>query len=399
MPVRGQAFSLIEEKFLLKALEDNVRVDQRKMCESRNIKVSYGIDYGCCTADLGRTKVMAQVACVLDRPKESRPNEGRLNVNVELSTIAFPTFDPAKPGNLGISIQRMLEKSFLLSRAVDLEELCIRAGEKVWNIQVYIHVLAYDGNIMDCTFIAAICALKHFRRSDVSVIGQEVIVHSLEEKNPIPLTLHHLPLCVSFAFFNGCADMVVDPTYHEEKVMDGVMMIAMNKHKELCCLLMNGQMKVTREQILQCTSIAAVKVKELVSFVTKSLENDVAEKKGGKTFSYFEFQNKERNVKTKLHKNEIQSVGINIGNLSVNDLKSQDEDNNNKKLMPSSSASHWMSNVMEKSVSVGESILSSGIDGCSAGHVTADKTQEESDPCNSDSEDEVEILNSNAIEE
>ncbi len=34
---------------------------------------------------------------------------------------------------------------------------------KVWEISVNLHVLDYDGNILDCANLAALCALAHFR--------------------------------------------------------------------------------------------------------------------------------------------------------------------------------------------------------------------------------------------
>lgn len=47
---------------------------------------------------------------------------------------------------------------------------------KVWHIKVTIHCLADAGNMMDCACLAGIVALKHFRRPDVEVIGDEVII-------------------------------------------------------------------------------------------------------------------------------------------------------------------------------------------------------------------------------
>jgi exosome complex RNA-binding protein Rrp42 (RNase PH superfamily) len=34
---------------------------------------------------------------------------------------------------------------------------------KVWEISVNLNVLDYDGNILDCANLAALCALAHFR--------------------------------------------------------------------------------------------------------------------------------------------------------------------------------------------------------------------------------------------
>lgn len=96
----------------------------------------------------------------------------------------------------------MLEKALRRARAVDTEGLCIVAGEKVWSVRIDIKIINDEGNALDCSCIAAVCALLHFKRPDVSVEGDKVIVHSMAESNPIPLSVHHIPVCVSFAFFN-----------------------------------------------------------------------------------------------------------------------------------------------------------------------------------------------------
>ena len=38
------------------------------------------------------------------------------------------------------------------------------------------HFLDDEGNMLDCASIAAITALRHFRRPDVTVIGEEVTI-------------------------------------------------------------------------------------------------------------------------------------------------------------------------------------------------------------------------------
>ena len=52
--------------------------------------------------------------------------------------------------------------------------MCIRGGEKVWQIRVDLNVLNHDGNILDCANIALICAVAHFRLPEVSVTGDEI---------------------------------------------------------------------------------------------------------------------------------------------------------------------------------------------------------------------------------
>lgn len=55
----------------------------------------------------------------------------------------------------------------------------------------------------DCASVAALAALLHFKRPDVTTNDHEIIVHSFDEKDAIPIVLHHYPVCVSYAFFNS----------------------------------------------------------------------------------------------------------------------------------------------------------------------------------------------------
>ncbi len=49
---------------------------------------------------------------------------------------------------------------------------------QVWNIKLTLHFLSDEGNMLDCACIAGIAALRHFRKPDVEVIGEETIVVS-----------------------------------------------------------------------------------------------------------------------------------------------------------------------------------------------------------------------------
>lgn len=50
---------------------------------------------------------------------------------------------------------------------------------QVWSIRVDLHFLNDEGNMLDCASIAAITALRHFRRPDVTVIGEDVTIVSV----------------------------------------------------------------------------------------------------------------------------------------------------------------------------------------------------------------------------
>lgn len=286
--MRETPLSNCEKEFIRKALSERKRLDGRQAYDYRTLKIAFGNDRGCCRVDLGQTRVLAQVSCEVTSPKQQRPSEGVLFVNVELSPMASPAFEIGRMSDQGVEINRILERCLKESRCVDTESLCIISGEKVWQIRVDVHVMNNDGNIIDCSSIAAITALAHFRRPDVTVNGTEVIIHTVEEKDPIPLSVHHMPICVSFSFYEQGKFLLVDPSDKEEKVMDGKMVIGMNKHREICTLQVTGQMLLLKDQVLRCSNIAVVKVTEITELIHKALENDKQARSSGVTFGFRE---------------------------------------------------------------------------------------------------------------
>ncbi|KAM8764127.1 exosome complex component RRP45 [Rhynchonycteris naso] len=277
-----------ERRFLLRAIEEKKRLDGRQTYDYRNIKISFGTDYGCCIVELGKTRVLGQVSCELVSPKLNRATEGILFFNLELSQMAAPAFEPGRQSDLLVKLNRLLERCLRNSKCIDTESLCVVAGEKVWQIRVDLHLLNHDGNIIDAASIAAIVALCHFRRPDVSVQGEEVTLYTPEERDPVPLSVHHVPVCVSFAFFQQGTFLLVDPSEREERVMDGLLVIAVNKHREVCTIQSSGGIMLMNEQVLRCSKIAGVKAAEITELIQKALENDRKVRKEGGKFGFAE---------------------------------------------------------------------------------------------------------------
>ncbi|XP_069050125.1 exosome complex component RRP45 isoform X2 [Lepisosteus oculatus] len=286
--MRETPLSNCERQFLLTAIKEKKRLDGRQTYDYRNIKITFGTQYGCCIVDLGKTRVLAQVSCELVAPKENRPTEGILFFNLELSQMASPAFEPSRQSELLVKLNRQLERCLRNSKCIDTESLCVVSGAKVWQVRVDVHVLNHDGNIMDASSIAAITALCHFRRPDVCVQGEEVTVFTPEERDPVPLSIYHMPICVSFSFFEQGTYLLVDPCEREERVMDGLLVIAMNKHREMCSVQSSGGIMLLKEQVLRCSKIASVKVAEVTELINKALENDKKARKEGGKFGFAE---------------------------------------------------------------------------------------------------------------
>ncbi|KAF2883680.1 hypothetical protein ILUMI_22495 [Ignelater luminosus] len=284
--IRESIISNCEKKFLIKGLEEHRRLDGRAFDEFRELHIEFSKDWGCCYVTLGKTAVLAQVSCEIQQPKSSRPSEGILIINVELSPMSAPHFEPGRQSELSVQLNRILEKCIKDSKAVDLESLCIKVNEKVWALKVNVNVLNHEGNIADCASIAALSALAHFRRPDISSDGEEIVVHTYAQRDPIPTAVHHYPVCVTYAMFNEGAVILADPTLLEEGVADAHLMIGLNAYKELCGLHLGGNALMTPQSILQCTSKAAARASVVIQQIKEALEKDQERRNQNKEFIF-----------------------------------------------------------------------------------------------------------------
>jgi len=267
-----------EKNFLLHALSTNgKRMDGRGPMEMRYIKLSFGRAdcEGTAEVQLGQTRVLAVVTAEVVPPFPDRPTEGFLYFNVELSPMACPSVEGGRAATVTAELTRVIERCVRDSQAIDTESLCIIAGEKVWSIRCDIHILNHGGNLIDSTVLATMAALQHFRRPEVTIHPDTNTVqcHSADEKEPHPLSLHHVPLTLTFALLDQGKHTIVDPTDREEAIMGGRISFGLNAHKELCSLHKMGGTPVQPEVLLNCSHLACTKVSEL----QKLLKNAVRE--------------------------------------------------------------------------------------------------------------------------
>jgi len=265
-----------EKTFVLNTLKDQkLRTDGRALYDIRSLKVNLlpGTP-GKAEVQLGTTRVIAIVSAEIVEPFPDRPTEGFFLFNTEFSPMADPNFELGRQSEYAIELGRVVERGLRESRAIDTEALCIVAGEKVWSIRVDIHIVDNGGNLIDCASIAVITAMLHFKRPAITTVGSTVTVHSLEDREPVPLSIHHIPVSVTFAFFGEDDDLlvVVDPNFKEEQVMKGRMTITMNNHKEICAVQKAGGTPISVDQVIQCTRVAAVKTEEIIQVITSSLK-------------------------------------------------------------------------------------------------------------------------------
>ncbi|EPZ35929.1 Ribosomal protein S5 2-type fold domain-containing protein, partial [Rozella allomycis CSF55] len=180
-----------------------------------------------------------------------------------------------RPTDEQILVGRLLDRIFRKSKAVDTEGLCIVAGEHVWTVRVDIHFLDHDGNLLDAACLAASIALSHFRRPFVSLDeNEQVVLHSIYEKNPVPLAIHFIPISTTFSIFdNGI--VLVDCTSIEEKIQLGQLTITMNRQRELVAVSKAGGAMISVNTYLQCQQLAVAEIDELIDRIELFIKSDL----------------------------------------------------------------------------------------------------------------------------
>ncbi|KAF7323182.1 Exosome complex component rrp45 [Mycena chlorophos] len=274
--MRPPSPSIPEKEFLFSSLKQSLRLDGRLPLEQRTPQLTFGSDLGYVECGLGKTRVLAQVEARMVKPTPERPFEGIVTIHSEISPMASPEYETlGRASEEEVIITRMLDKVLRRSDVLDKESLCIIAGQRVWHLRLTIHCLADAGNMLDCACLAGIVALKHFRRPDVEVTGEEVTVHPASERAPIPLAMNHTPFCFTFAFFPDLETApVLDPNQLEQRLSAGLMSVALNAQKELCVVQKFGGVPLAMDEILRLIDVAVERAKELNKLVEGRLQED-----------------------------------------------------------------------------------------------------------------------------
>ncbi|TXG73263.1 hypothetical protein EZV62_001842 [Acer yangbiense] len=242
-----------ERKFIETALLSGIRIDGRNPYEYRKLSIKFGrqvlahshtcIEDGSSEVQLGQTHVMGFVTCQLLQPYRDRPNEGTLSIFTEFSPMADPSFEPGRPGESAVELGRIIDRGLR--------------------------------NLVDAANIAALAALLTFRRPECSLggeDGQEVILHPPEEREPLPLIVHHIPIAVTFGFFSSESIMVIDPTHHEEAVMAGRMTATLNANGDVCAIQKPGGEGVLQSVIMQCLRLASRTAGDITKKINDAVE-------------------------------------------------------------------------------------------------------------------------------
>lgn len=246
-------------------IKNGERTDGRAFDEYREIIVEPGVigkAEGSARVKIGNTQIMIGAKPQLGSPFSDTPTFGVLMTNTELLPMAAPNFEAGPPDENSVELSRVTDRCIREGEVVDLEKLCVVEGEKVWMVFLDLHVLDYDGNLIDAAVLGSVAALMNTKLPTTKIEGDEIV---LDYDNMIPLPINEKALMCTFAKIGG--ELLIDPSLEEEDIMGARLSIGMTEDGSICAMQKGGTEPMTKEEILKAVSIAKIKTTELRTYL------------------------------------------------------------------------------------------------------------------------------------
>lgn len=250
----------VKKDFVKDILKKGRRPDERAFEEYRPVtveKMAIPAAEGSARVRLGQSQVLVGVKMGVGTPFADRPDEGVLATNAELLPMASPSFEPGPPSPESIELARVVDRGIRSANTIDLKSLVIETG-KVWMTFVDIYVLDHDGNLIDAAALAAAAALRCAR---MPKFEDGKIVYG-EYSGPLKLGAD----CVACTFAKIDSNLLLDPSFDEEKAMDARLTISTTA-KHVAAMQKGGSGGFKREEISQMIDTAFRKGAELRSLI------------------------------------------------------------------------------------------------------------------------------------
>ncbi len=250
---------MMEGSYAFELMQQGKRVDKRSFGQFREIEIKtnvIGKAEGSAYVKLGDTQVIAGVKMGIGTPFADTPNEGVLIVNTEFTPMASPKFESGPPGEDAVELARVVDRGIRESKTIDMENLVIKPGEKVWTIFIDMHIIDHRGNLIDAAALAAINALLSAR---IPKADENVRVVPGEYQGKLPVM--HKPVTVTVCKVGN--NLFVDPTIEEECIIESKISVSVREDDKICAIQKQGSNGIEFNLIGPILDMAVEKAKEL----------------------------------------------------------------------------------------------------------------------------------------
>lgn len=250
-------------------LVDGKRFDGRKFDEFREIKIETGVSKkaeGSARVKVGNTDVIVGIKMDVATPYPDSPDAGNISVIAELIPMASERFEAGPPTIESIEVARVVDRGIRESKFIDLKKLCIKEGEKVWNVFIDVYVLNHDGNLIDAATIAAISALKDAKIPKYDEEKEKVMFGEWTDKK-LPLA-KDVPLACTVHKIGD--KLIVDPTVEEEDASEARVTITMSD-KTISAIQKGNSQELKIEEFYDIIDLAEKSWKKVFSQIEKQI--------------------------------------------------------------------------------------------------------------------------------
>ncbi len=251
-----ESINEIKRDVLSAVLAAGKRADSRGMYDYRKIVVQPAIlqnAEGSAMASIGKSQVMVGIKFDIAAPFADRQNEGVLSTSADLLPLASHLFETGPPSEEAIELARVVDRGIRSSNTIDLQSFFLEEG-KVLALYVDIYTLDHDGNLIDCSSLAAMSALLSARMPKIE--EGKIIRGEFAGKLPIKEKV------VTCTFGKIGERMFLDPSLDEEKGMDCRMTLATTS-EQLCAAQKGGWGTYSERDIMELLDISMEKGKGL----------------------------------------------------------------------------------------------------------------------------------------
>ncbi|PUA32450.1 MAG: hypothetical protein B7O98_07300 [Zestosphaera tikiterensis] len=261
----------LKAETLSSIIKKGVRPDGRGLEDFRQIEIITNYlpkAEGSALVKLGETQVLVGVKLDVGTPYSDAPDEGVIVVSAEFVPTASPAFEPGPPDENAIELARVVDRVIRECRAIDLSQLVLIPGKKVWTVWIDIYVLDHDGNLIDASAIATLAALLTTKMPKAEVTGDQVVVDKSAYVGTLPIS--RKALTVTLGKINDA--LLVDPTLEEESVISSKLIVGVTEDGLIAGLQKSGMGFMDVNEVGKALDIALRKGLELISKVQEAIK-------------------------------------------------------------------------------------------------------------------------------
>ena len=249
---------------LAELAENDERHDGRSRWEARDTELEIGVlprAEGSAKVRIGNTIVYAGVKFQVMTPYPDRPNQGGLMCSAEVRPVAGPNWEPGPPSPESIELGRVVDRGIRESGCIDVDDLCIIPGEKVWQVILDLFAISDDGNLFDAFALAGVAAMR------TAVIPEKRFEIGTEDR---PLNISKTPIMCSYQKVGG--RFVYDADGKEELGGDERIHITLGDDGHVHSLQKGLRGIFTEDEFAEIMEQAQSRCKDLREMVNKAEE-------------------------------------------------------------------------------------------------------------------------------